>query len=647
MSSTSFSSTGTDTEEGMKLEAEISGTPGSVNLFAEATGSIGAGFRDVGRSFDGTEETVIIDVSVSGVNEFSRRVRRQVNALSSVLGTVPNRFTTSPRNALPDRLKNPGSIGGYITPTVLGQALGPPTDDAVYDRTVEFTPITIPTFENFDDSAGILPDDVKELDLAQLPDLEMTFEVRPKEVLQRTFGRRPRVKLTLTGRALVQTVSIGALDCSELFSDIEQRLGDIPTRITRTRSTIENTNQELRSIEQRFERVAGGETNITNITVEDIISIGRSSLSNIKSNVESLDPQGRLKETPSDIRNDLEDIADEVDNIGIPNCREELRDGIPRMLNTLDRLSNLLDSAEERQSRLLSILRGIESPDCRQEFQQIAQRISDMEQMSLSSDMTESQLRDRLQQVNNLEDDIQNLPRGDPCRDEFLGDVSSIRGDINELIEGAAAGRISQVRQELLNAIAGFEQDVRDFLDKDRLQRQPERRESLISEGERIRARIRGSGDLTGSQKDRLLNRVNSPLSRVRGAGVRTPEALPCGSRFSEVDDEIDDYRNEITSLRPPIEPDELNRIVRRGENVVNSIENEVPADSRCRREFVDEVRALTDRAQSFTARVRVETQTAEQAKDRSEELINQLLGQLESVQTGGNVEADVDIPST
>lgn len=584
MSSSQFSSVGSAETDIIKLEAEISGRPGFIRLYADATGrtmpGIASNLRNMG-GFDGSETTARIIVIPSTrsssiedeLEDFAKIVRRQTSAFKTITGSTVPGIPSNPYDVIPDRLDRRLTKDGYITPILGGRSLGPEEDNLTLNRTFEFTPLKIPTFdrESFG-GVGSVPDEVFEFSIADLPDIEFTFEVVSAGVIQKNFQDTPRVKLTLSSRAFVEEISAGAINCDELYSDVQEDITDIDSRLNRARGNLNERLQTLRAQENRLRAGIGEDISVDSLKRldrSDISSLGEDAVSDIQNTVEEVN----VREIDADqLVRDAERIQREARNVKFAKCRDSLSAEADRLMNNARSLEDRYETAIELKSAITDLLGG----------------------------------------------DIVERPN---IRDQITGE------------------RLRQLR----NRIASFEADVRHFLNKNRLQRDPSRKGKLINEGEDLISDIRNSDKLDGSQKSTLLNRVNETLSRIRGAGARTREALPCGSRFSSVDNDIDDFRGMVVNLKAPVRPQELERVVRRGDRLVDRIESQVPRDSGCRQGFVDEVRALTERAESLTARVRVETQTEEQAKDRSEELIRELLNSLNSVETDMNVEDTAD----
>lgn len=646
MSTSQFSSIGEESGGGLNIEAEVSGRPGVIELSAEASGAISVGALALSAPFEGDEDTVTITATLENVQEVRSTIRNRLNAIESAVQTIPVNFPTNPLSQLPNRLRRGVNSSGYVTPVEFGdRELGPSDDNATLNRTFDFEPVTIPSLEGLEQLENV--SDIPTI--AELPDIQVRFQARPSGTVNRFLGPSPTVTLPLSSRAFFREESLGRLNCDQIFNEIDERLTQLDSATQGALEEIRGRAGEMRNIRREIGSQAGTGSDVDSlrdVSPGDVLGAGRDRLERLQGRVDQINTRdvgdfdflGRGTNTLSDLRSEASDLRDRIEDVpSIPglNCADEFSN---RLNNSFDRISEMDDlfrRINESKDVLNDVLEGVEGADCADIHPDIAEQVRQLEQLRIPDQISGDPLEERRSRLNTVENNIERVLSRDPaCRDRFESQINEVRANLEDAAGAGPGDRVTRIPNRLLTAVSSFERDVRDFLDLDRLERQPDRRDRIVSEGEQIRARIRSSDDLSESQKNRLLSRVNEPLSRIRGAGVRTPEALPCSSRFSSLDDDIDEFRNRVSRLSAPVRPQQLQRVVRQGENIVQKIERETGDAPQCTRRFSSEVRALIQRAQGLTARVRVETQTEEQARQRSEQLIEELLSDLQDVET-------------
>lgn len=234
----------------------------------------------------------------------------------------------------------------------------------------------------------------------------------------------------------------------------------------------------------------------------------------------------------------------------------------------------------------------------------------------------------------NLISRIEEVSSSNPGKDRSLDVVSS---KLNEVRNAELDIDVSDISRELRNAVAEFEAAVDQFGNRRQIARTEDKKNDLQSEGTSLLDRIRSEVSSRNPGRENMLNRVNSALDELTSISIRPETALPCDERFPDVGSELEAVREEVASLSAPVSPSKLSTINDSINEVTNLIESNVPAGDPCRRELERELDRLVDRAQSLTTRVRVEKGEGSDAQARREELLDEILGSLEEVNTNGS----------
>lgn len=217
-----------------------------------------------------------------------------------------------------------------------------------------------------------------------------------------------------------------------------------------------------------------------------------------------------------------------------------------------------------------------------------------------------------------------------PCKQELL---NRIRGLVSNL-QGTERG-CGDISNDIRSEASSFTGAIRQFVSKDQLARLPEKKENLLTESEDVIERIETEVSDKNPCKSELLSRVREQRSKLRRTPVRPESAVPCERRFEDLGSSLESFENQILSLSPPINPEQVQSIAEEGQSLISQIEENIPEDSDCRVEMSERVRQYINRAENLVTQVRVETQEETEGTQRRQELIDQLLGSIDTIQAG------------
>lgn len=576
-----------------------------------------------------------------------------------------------------DRLNEASQEAGFKAQILLNQARGltgsidipsvtetdqvPLGGETEGERTISFTPMRIPVPEG----ESILED----IPIEAWPVLSFTVsgsvptQRGPLPVFQsgqRSYQQR------IPPAAFIEEVEVSG-DCESLYSNIISNIDQLKSNISGAISGASNVRDDMRELAEELATEGGASTpssdtelanNIEDLNSQDIIELGRDRLQRMRTEAEGVDPR---QEEVSEFNNRLDTIRSNISNQVGSRCQSEIRpmlDGIQEEIEELDVVS---DQAAALENAILSALSNIESIDCSTAFSGIDRKLGNIEsEIGVGSNTTTLTLpltNDQFENLNNtlgqidqqIEDDV---PSGNPCRDQLLSRVDNARGELRSLqrqeVEPLGCGDISNDLRSTAESLQG---SARQWTSKDRLTRKPSTKEDLLDDIDDTISDIKSDVSDNNPCKGRLISRLRDVKALLQRTAARPASAVPCDQRFPEVGSQLDNFEDMVLDLSAPVSPEGVQDIANQGQELISQIEQDIPADSDCRQEMPSRVRSLISRVERLTSQVRVQTEIDDSDAQRREELINQLLGSIDTLEQtteDANVEnIEGDIPQT
>lgn len=584
-----------------------------------------------------------VEVSVN-----QRRFGRVKSVLSGALDSIASQAGIGAQMLLADAQNTTG--GFDVSPFSRTAQINAGETERI-NSVVRFQPMVIPVPEGVS-----LVDTLEDRLGGRQPSINFTFDM-PKDSNLTRVQETYSVDVPLT--AFVEEREI-TLNCSQLYSDTINQIETLRANAQSKLNGVQDARRRLESfgnelITNARSNVGGGSLvdRLGNLSPTDLANSNTSRLQKIRSNVEGIDTR---EQAVSDIREQVEDLRSEVRNNMEDRCVSELNamDKLDQIDSSiLGSLENISSEVAELKSNILDALRNIESIDCGDVYSSLDEEINQLESTigvgvitgSLGANLTADRFESLNEQVNEAERKLnERVDVGSPCNAEFGSRINDLRSELRR-VSNEFGDRIELSCADIPNLrsdVDSFEGAVQNFTSKDQLARLPEDRDRLIEEASDVISRIRQQASDDNPCKQQLISRVNRALSQVRRAGVRPRTAIPCEQRFESVGQAVEEFENQILSLSPPVSPDQMQSVASQGNQLVEDIEENVPADSDCRVELSERTRQLVERAESLTAQVRIDTEQATESQERREELVDQLLGSIETVRNASDEVDDI-----
>jgi len=634
----------------------VSTSPGEIQLRTSVTsksseelfaGPIGGLFPDELRA------TYDIDVDVR-----PRKLYRVTNRLETELEVVANDQGIEAR-VLSQRIQNKRSdfnISAYDTTITV-----PPGETTSDVKTISFTPITV-----------FLPSGVSivdAIDESNYPEFSITTNT-PGIIRGGTKQETVTVKIPVDAFIEERTIEF---DCSTLHSDIVSDIDALRTDVNTLEqglnsaaSSIQSNAEQLLSIAQ--ESTSGGldtlAGRIEQLEQTDVATrTGTSVLQQIRTEVESTQDYQRRAE---ELQNTQSSIQSDVETDVSSNCASEIQGQLDSASSGLGQTEEKASDLEELKEATLNILSNIESVDCSSKAPSIDDRLTGIEQQlgtadfsqTLSSPYDTSVLNDIESTLDTISSDIASqFSSNDACssvfqsrREAAQSKLERIQQGIDEPDEPELPGtpeppdilNCSDISKSIRSSVASIEGAVSGFQNRDQLARTSERKEELLAEVKEVRQRVQDEVTSDNPCKQELLSRLDQALSGLQTASLRPETALPCTERFNDVGKNIEEFEDNILAIEPPVTPTQVQNIARRGNEIIASIESDVPADDPCRAEMSERVNSLVQRVENLSTQVRISTDEAVNVGGERQNRINELLERISNINLGGTDEGSV-----
>lgn len=306
-------------------------------------------------------------------------------------------------------------------------------------------------------------------------------------------------------------------------------------------------------------------------------------------------------------------------------------DGVLRKIESeaeTEQLTFLFSIGWEFSPEALFVFETIEF-ECGEIFSEIDSEVSDFQDRasSVTRDTEEGRVESLLSDSNGLESNIRdNIPAGNPCRDQYLSRVSNARGQLRDIrdqaptLEVEAPEDLSQlvdcnreVPQGLRNAVSGYEIDASSVIDRDRDRQQ---KREVLDSGRQLSSRI-NNADIPETCRTQLVERVRDSMRSLRRFEA-TGGRVDCEQKYSSLMSEVDSFESSVTGATSP-SSSTIADITNRGERLISRIERQVD-EQNCQRQMANRVRASISRLSDMGQRVSItEGEVRERLLDRQQ----------------------------
>lgn len=634
--------------QGVNLSAEMNTSPGRIDVSGTVSGKLGIGVADTLGGY--SRDTIDIRFDLKTDQNFREELSSHFSNIRSQLSNVPSGIPSSYNDALPSDLTNISSESGNLWIGVFGNHISG-KEEVEFSKSINFEPIKIPSIAS------------NSIDLDNIPSPKLEVQVIPKEAIQRVLGgvtgSNPSVEFEIPVSVLFEEVSLDQYGCAELFSDLDSTVDELKTRSNEISSGLRSESDVLSGIVNDIAGdtyisptgIQSGEdateptqiqSSLSDVTVEDLSDIDMSQLQEWKTKVQNTSPGSY---DISDVQSRIEDAIEQAESIPSGNCAQNFKSELETARGRMEGLQSIQSSAESMRSNLLDILSGVDSIDCSQMYGGVDDRISEIEERanigtfggSFRSSIDASLADEILGDVDSVMSQVESqVDSGSACSEQFKSRLDTIRSKAEEASQGGQ-GQLDcgDIPQEYRNAVASLEAAAQNFAARDILARTEERKGSLQDEAESVISRLEENVDDSNPCKRQLISRARDAMSNIKSSGVRPETALPCSERFSDTADELDEFEDTVLSLSAPITPETVQEVSQRGEEVINSIENNVPSDDPCRREMTERSRSLVSRVEKLTTQIRISEFDESEVNQEREQLMQQLFDSIERVSPG------------
>lgn len=325
-----------------------------------------------------------------------------------------------------------------------------------------------------------------------------------------------------------------------------------------------------------------------------------------------------------------------LQNINIPSpCQGELED-INQATALRNEISSFLDALQE-------ISPSLPCADISSAAGSIDNRISSLEQdvESVLNDGPRAPSRAAvLSQLRSLRSEVQSDVDSNRCVNQFQSRLESLRNRLRDRVTTQDIVDCAEVTpRSLQNEIDSFVSETRQFSRLREIERTENRFNRLQSRAESLQSRISREVDESECVQE-AIGRVESARSRLQAAGARRPDVVPCGARHQNIEEQIDQFEDNVTNLSAPVSPDTIQEVSRQGQEIIDTIESNIDP-GRCRENFISRIRSATGRLEGLQERVQVTV--IEDRAEGAQESLDQLLDQINRIEIRGGGRSSSD----
>lgn len=512
-----------------------------------------------------------------------------------------------------------------------------PGDTRTISKRVTFPTVKIPSFDSV---SGADPQDVYN-NLPTKPTVTVTVD--SSNAVSRVLTSAISGEFRIPYDALVEEVSPSTNSCGSLYSEIQQQVNDVTdaaeTGGGNVRSAIETVNNNYEEVRD------AAEVRIEDASIQDLAGLGSNRIRTLRDRIRNVELEnninlpGRGEVSLESAISELQEQKDQVESdVGIPRCKNRFKSNLDDQISSLRQLQDGLDRARDRRQELQRILLGSGELPCQQRFPGVDSEVSGLEDRAsnLSPDsISMGDVRDLISRKEEIQQRVRNDVDEPGCADEFRSRLDSAESSIRRvqsILEGedpnipdVPTGGLgcSDIPQDIRTEVSGFENQVSDFTGSSSSQLSPDRKQSLVSDGENILSTIDSRVSDNNPCKSQLRSRVERELSSVRqvdGVNIRQP----CFEKYPELEERIDNYEVRIVRMSRPTEA-EVGQVADDAEELISDIEEIASEDDRCVRRFSERVRSGLNRVESggFFAGVTSNVEESEQEQETRSRIQN------------------------
>lgn len=646
--------------EGADARVTVEASPGDISVTGRLDGEISLGVQQgigigvlggiqnvTGFQFEGLGDTVGIRYGIDtsqfvpeaggALRENFNQVRDQVpdfGALRQIAGLPGAGLATSANDVITSIERNINNISGDQVPL---RAVGPGigivgSTPQGFGESVEFPAPAVPVAEDSDL-------------LNRLPPIPLTVTIYPVDAIQNVVSGSETLVFRIPPDEIINTINVSDLACGEIAPNMEEAISELRSRTNQLRGEVNNSLDTLQDARSELTSAAG---------VGSLRGIGDRQLAGIRQSTVD-DVRDRLQQVQipdrdlSNIRSNLENLRDRIEDL-TPDCQGEFGSILDEIENRLESIQSNISELENINNRIEDIIGRVGTIDCGEAFSQIEDSISEIEDnVGFSPSINQFNLNE----VESLLGDIQvqqntirgRIPSGSPCRDRFMSRLDSLQGDLQRLesrlegreIEVPEAPEIPElgcgdVSRSIRNGVNGLEDSVSNFSNRDRSRRTQSTRNRLIQTANDLEEQIQNTVNDQNPCKSQLLSRVRSSRQRIQGIQLRRPDLVPCSEQFPNLENQIDSLEDQIIGVAGALTQGEIDDILENAESISNQIQNNVPANNRCRGRLSGRVQSALDQLERQTRSARVRIAIPEEQRQQARQQARQLRDRLERV---------------
>lgn len=433
---------------------------------------------------------------------------------------------------------------------------------------------------------------------------------------------------------------VGLPSCVERFSDVDERISgyesqvgvgsaspdfERPIGITTRRSVL----QELQSLNQELQSTVGEESSCFNEF--------RSRVETAQSRLKRFDVDYECGQRFSSIDSDLSEmeglvgVGDRTPEIGQPVEASRITTIGDKIGSLSSRINDQIDDSEPCKSGFQSRLQAIAQQATNIQVQDVrdfdpddlenieAELPPELAATIRSLQSTIESLQDRIEE---RENDTE-LPGGG-------GGGGSLPGGG---IIGPGAGTCSDAPRQIRNRVATFREDVDHYTSKNRSERAEGRRTELLNEAGDLRQQVKEQVPDGNACEEELLSRLDQFESTLRSTEVRTEQQVPCSQRYSDIDQQVRSFERDVINMRRPVPPGQLDNLISQGEELVESIREDMPDGDSCESAFVGSVESAMERISGFEQRLNITAEGIDEARQERRSRVQELIDELEELE--------------
>ena len=624
----------------VNVDASTVTRPGYIRLNVETEGKLGVGFGDLATGFNRDTVNLVFTIDIPG--EVDDKLRSQISSIKSTVGYLPNQFPSTPRDLVPSDLKNLQSVGIKLWTGAFGNRLAGQTP-VNWSREFNFEPVPVPNMPN------------DQWDIDDLPPVKIRVEARPREALQNAasgaFNDRPWDTVRIPMSAFVREVDMGQFSCSELFQDTVANIDSVEQDIRPARERLRQEVNDIESIRDQILSSAGGSSGgrLKDLRPRDIAQLDGSRLQQFKRRAQQAEPE------PIDLsstRSDLSGVQREVDRIELEKCRSNLGDRTRQLERWMSDITDMSQTVRGLKEDIIGLTEGVDILPCADVHPEVDSQIQSLRDdiRSLSFDNPEG-IRNTLSDVRGARERVQNrTDSGGGCRYQFESQLDSMESDLKRELQRLGEGGMPEmpdwmqdgyggetptcenVSRSIRNQVAGIESEVEQYKSMPARRRRSAERNRILQDGNDTISEIQSRVDSANPCKSELMSRVNQSLSQLESVGSQSEGQAPCSQRYPSAEKQVERFEERVLRMRGVMTKREFDKVISDSENVISTIQRNVPQGDPCRTELVERVRSASRRVGRLNSTIRTRTVVSKQDRKNTRQSLKDLQSRLDQL---------------